>query len=246
LCQLLSSRSQRRGQGGRQSCQSVRRAPDAYFRAPRCGRRRALTTATTPASNPRGTHTIATIFPYDHKQHCHQLGKSASSRKARRLISYMRSWGSAKDGRVARFIEPMECPPVRKSRRAISGTRIKLDGYRIEAVKSGARSYSTRGVEPIFLAGDGHRDHLARIAKSFRSQRLGYVTSALATLPRSSDDTAGPAYPTAADAFDRFSAGLGLPLATVDCEDDRSFSSYLLVVCPFLVEHPRDVGTKLR
>jgi bifunctional non-homologous end joining protein LigD len=103
---------------------------------------------------------------YDSEQHQHQLGKSVSSPKARRLISYMRSWGLAKDARVARFIEPMECLPVEKIPEGNLWTyELKLDGYRIEAVKSGGKItlYSRRGTD--------------------LSQRFRYVTSALAMLP---------------------------------------------------------------
>jgi ATP-dependent DNA ligase len=78
----------------------------------------------------------------------------------------MRSWGLAKDARVARFIEPMECLPVEKIPEGNLWTyELKLDGYRIEAVKSGGKItlYSRRGTD--------------------LSQRFRYVTSALAMLP---------------------------------------------------------------
>ena len=72
----------------------------------------------------------------------------------------------AEDRRVARFIEPMECLPVEKIPEGKLWTyELKLDGYRIEAVKSGGKItlYSRRGTD--------------------LSQRFRYVTSALAMLP---------------------------------------------------------------
>jgi DNA ligase D-like protein (predicted ligase) len=71
-----------------------------------------------------------------------------------------------KDGRVARFIEPMECLPVEKIPEGdLWSYELKLDGYRVEAVKSGGkvRLYSRRGTD--------------------LSQRFEYVTSALDILP---------------------------------------------------------------
>jgi DNA ligase D-like protein (predicted ligase) len=72
----------------------------------------------------------------------------------------------ARDGHVARFIEPMECLPVEKIPEGdVWSYELKLDGYRIEAVKTGGKVtlYSRRGTD--------------------LSQRFAYVTAALATLP---------------------------------------------------------------
>jgi ATP-dependent DNA ligase len=54
----------------------------------------------------------------------------------------------AKSERIARFIEPMECLPVEKIPEGDLWTyELKLDGYRIEAVKTGGKVtlYSRRG-----------------------------------------------------------------------------------------------------
>jgi ATP-dependent DNA ligase len=78
----------------------------------------------------------------------------------------MWSWGLAKDRRIARFIEPMECLPVEKIPEGDLWTyELKLDGYRIEAVKSGGKVtlYSRRGTD--------------------LSHRFEYVVSALDSLP---------------------------------------------------------------
>jgi ATP-dependent DNA ligase len=72
----------------------------------------------------------------------------------------------AEDRRVTRFIEPMECLPVEKIPEGdLWSSELKLDGYRIEAVKSGGKVilYSRRGTD--------------------LSQRFEYVASALASLP---------------------------------------------------------------
>jgi len=72
----------------------------------------------------------------------------------------------AKDGHVARFIEPMECLPVDKIPEGDVWTyEIKLDGYRMVAVKAGGKVtlYSRRGTN--------------------LSQRFRYITSALNSLP---------------------------------------------------------------
>jgi len=70
------------------------------------------------------------------------------------------------DRRVARFIEPMECLPVEKIPEGGFWTyELKLDGYRLVAVKTEGRVtlYSRRGTD--------------------LSQRFKYVTTALASLP---------------------------------------------------------------
>jgi ATP-dependent DNA ligase len=72
----------------------------------------------------------------------------------------------AKSERVARFIEPMECLPVENIPDGDLWTyELKLDGYRIEAVKTRGKVmlYSRRGTD--------------------LSQRFKYVTAALAALP---------------------------------------------------------------
>jgi ATP-dependent DNA ligase len=72
----------------------------------------------------------------------------------------------AEGRRVARFIEPMECLPVEKIPEGdLWSYELKLDGYRIEAVKSGGKVtlYSRRGTD--------------------LSQRFEYVASALDGLP---------------------------------------------------------------
>ncbi|HTF69712.1 MAG TPA: non-homologous end-joining DNA ligase [Edaphobacter sp.] len=72
----------------------------------------------------------------------------------------------ATNERMAHFIEPMECLPVEKIPEGDLWTyELKLDGYRIEAVKSGGKVtlYSRRGTD--------------------LSQRFEYVASALASLP---------------------------------------------------------------
>jgi ATP-dependent DNA ligase len=79
---------------------------------------------------------------------------------------FTRSGGLAKSKHFARFIEPMECLPVRQIPEGNLWTyELKLDGYRIEAVKTGGRVtlYSRRGTD---LSG-----------------RFEHVTSALANLP---------------------------------------------------------------
>jgi DNA ligase D-like protein (predicted ligase) len=72
-------------------------------------------------------------------------------------------------GYIARFIEPMECLPVEKIPEGELWTyELKLDGYRLVAVKAGGKVtlYSRRGTD--------------------LSTRFEYVTAALTTLP---DDT---------------------------------------------------------
>jgi ATP-dependent DNA ligase len=72
----------------------------------------------------------------------------------------------AEDRRVARFIEPIECLAVEKIPEGdLLSYELKLDGYRIEAVKSGGTVtlYSRRGTD--------------------LSQRFEYVASALDGLP---------------------------------------------------------------
>jgi ATP-dependent DNA ligase len=72
----------------------------------------------------------------------------------------------AEDRRLARFIEPMECLPVEKIPEGdLWSYELKLDGYRIEAVKSDCKVtlYSRRGTD--------------------FSQRFEYVASALDGLP---------------------------------------------------------------
>jgi DNA ligase D-like protein (predicted ligase) len=72
----------------------------------------------------------------------------------------------AKSKHLARFIEPMECLPVRQIPEGNLWTyELKLDGYRIEAVKTGGRVtlYSRRGTD--------------------LSDRFEHVTAALASLP---------------------------------------------------------------
>jgi DNA ligase D-like protein (predicted ligase) len=69
-------------------------------------------------------------------------------------------------GQTARFIEPMECLPVEKIPQGDVWTyELKLDGYRLIAVKTGGKVtlYSRRGTD--------------------LSQRFKYVHSALASLP---------------------------------------------------------------
>jgi DNA ligase D-like protein (predicted ligase) len=71
-----------------------------------------------------------------------------------------------KDGRVARFIEPMECLPVEKIPEGDNWTyELKLDGYRLQAVKGGGKVilYSRRGID--------------------LTRRFEYVAKALASLP---------------------------------------------------------------
>jgi DNA ligase D-like protein (predicted ligase) len=71
-----------------------------------------------------------------------------------------------KHGETARFIEPMECLPVEKIPEGAFWTyELKLDGYRLEAVKRAGKVilYSRRGTD--------------------LSQRFTYVTTALASLP---------------------------------------------------------------
>jgi ATP-dependent DNA ligase len=56
----------------------------------------------------------------------------------------------AKNGRFASFIEPMECLPVEKIPEGDLWTyELKLDGYRLEAVKTGGKVtlYSRRGTD---------------------------------------------------------------------------------------------------
>jgi hypothetical protein len=77
-----------------------------------------------------------------------------------------RSWELARDRSVAHFIEPMECLPVEKIPEGDVWTyELKLDGYRLIAVKTGGKVtlYSRRGTD--------------------LSQRFKYVRSALASLP---------------------------------------------------------------
>jgi DNA ligase D-like protein (predicted ligase) len=72
----------------------------------------------------------------------------------------------AKSERIARFIEPMECLPVEEIPEGnLWSYELKLDGYRIEAVKTGGKVtlYSRRGTD--------------------LSNRFEYVASALASLP---------------------------------------------------------------
>jgi DNA ligase D-like protein (predicted ligase) len=72
----------------------------------------------------------------------------------------------AKSERIARFIEPMECLPVEQIPEGDLWTyELKLDGYRIEAVKTGGKVtlYSRRGTD--------------------LSNRFKDVTAALASLP---------------------------------------------------------------
>jgi ATP-dependent DNA ligase len=72
----------------------------------------------------------------------------------------------AKHGERARFIEPMECLPVENIPEGDFWTyELKLDGYRLEAVKRAGKVilYSRRGTD--------------------LSQRFNYVTTALASLP---------------------------------------------------------------
>ena len=69
-------------------------------------------------------------------------------------------------GQTARFIEPMECLPVEKIPEGELWTyELKLDGYRLVAVKTGGKVtlYSRRGTD--------------------LSKRFEYVTAALASLP---------------------------------------------------------------
>jgi ATP-dependent DNA ligase len=70
------------------------------------------------------------------------------------------------EGRVARFIEPMECMPVEKIPEGdVWSYELKLDGYRLVAVKTSGRVtlYSRRGID--------------------LSKRFKYIVSALASLP---------------------------------------------------------------
>jgi ATP-dependent DNA ligase len=72
----------------------------------------------------------------------------------------------ARTERIARFIEPMECLPVdRIPEGHLWSYELKLDGYRIVAVRTGGRVtlYSRRGTD--------------------LSNRFESVTSALANLP---------------------------------------------------------------
>jgi DNA ligase D-like protein (predicted ligase) len=72
----------------------------------------------------------------------------------------------AKHGETARFIEPMECLPVEKIPEGGFWTyELKLDGYRLEAVKRAGKAilYSRRGTD--------------------LSQRFKYVATALTSLP---------------------------------------------------------------
>jgi DNA ligase D-like protein (predicted ligase) len=72
----------------------------------------------------------------------------------------------SKHGETGRFIEPMECLPVEKIPEGDLWTyELKLDGYRLEAVKTAGKVilYSRRGTD--------------------LSQRFKYVTTALASLP---------------------------------------------------------------
>jgi ATP-dependent DNA ligase len=72
----------------------------------------------------------------------------------------------AKSERIARFIEPMECLPAERMPEGDLWTyELKLDGYRLVAVKTAGRVtlYSRRGTD--------------------LSRRFQYVTTALATLP---------------------------------------------------------------
>jgi ATP-dependent DNA ligase len=84
-------------------------------------------------------------------------------------FSFNARWGAgglAIDRRVARFIEPMECLPVEKIPEGDVWTyELKLDGYRLEAVKRAGKVilYSRRGTD--------------------LSRRFKYVTTALASLP---------------------------------------------------------------
>ena len=76
------------------------------------------------------------------------------------------SAGLAKSERTARFIEPMECLPVEQIPEGDPWMyELKLDGYRIEAVKTAGKVtlYSRRGTD--------------------LSRRFEYVTAALASLP---------------------------------------------------------------
>ena len=62
----------------------------------------------------------------------------------------MRSCGLAKNGQIARFIEPMECLPVEKIPEGDLWTyELKLDGYRAIVVKNGGKTkvYSRRGTD---------------------------------------------------------------------------------------------------
>ena len=71
-----------------------------------------------------------------------------------------------KTGRFARFIEPMECLPVEKIPEGEIWTyELKLDGYRLEAVKTGGKVtlYSRRGND--------------------LTKRFEYIGTALAGLP---------------------------------------------------------------
>jgi bifunctional non-homologous end joining protein LigD len=70
---------------------------------------------------------------------------------------------------LARFFKPMECLPVEKIPEGDNWTyELKLDGYRLQAVKAGGKVilYSRRGID--------------------LTKRFEYVTKALASLP---DDT---------------------------------------------------------
>ncbi|HTF63204.1 MAG TPA: hypothetical protein VK638_10880 [Edaphobacter sp.] len=81
----------------------------------------------------------------------------------------------AKDVHVARFIEPMECLPVDKIPEGDVWTyELKLDGYRMVAVKAGGKVtlYSRRGTN--------------------LSQWFRYITSALNSLR---DESGGPYIP---------------------------------------------------
>jgi ATP-dependent DNA ligase len=71
-----------------------------------------------------------------------------------------------KRGQTAHFIEPMECLPVENIPEGNLWTyELKLDGYRLEAVKTGGKVtlYSRRGTD--------------------LTKRFEYVTAALASLP---------------------------------------------------------------